>query len=304
MREHEPWFRFESHSALGGCCDHHPLDTPLFPERFSFDKLMRLKERFGNYYFSCQYLNNPSAPENADFKTEWLNYFTLEYDPQGDFIIHHEVKDGVVRRDLKKFRLSIAMTTDPNHSGNSALGRCRHAIVVLGQSDEGNYYLLDTWAQAASYDTYYNKIFEMAIKWGLHRIGVETIAAQRYIAHHIEHLAHSKGWSVRIDELKGEVEAPDGTMSRKKEWRIRNILAPIAEQGRLFVKRQQQDFINEYQTFPKGKYVDQLDAFAYAPQLLKEPLDYKTHLELLAANRDGMDRLGRPYSAGVGRYYN
>jgi hypothetical protein len=302
LREHEPWFRFESHSALGGCCDKHPPDTPIFPEQFTFEKLMRLKERFGAYQFSAQYLNNPSAPENADFKVEWLNYFNLEYDPQGDWVVQHEVKDGIIRRDLKKHRFSIAMTVDPNHSGNAGQGRCRHAIVVVGQSDSGDYYLLDSWAQAASFDNFYQKIFEFAIKWGLHRIGVETIASQIYVAHHIEHLASSKGWSVRIDPLKGEVEGPDGTLSRKKEWRIRNIIAPIAEQQRLFIKRTQQDFISEYQTFPKGKYVDQLDAFAYAPQLLKEPIDYKTHLELLAANREGMERLGRPYSSGTSRY--
>jgi hypothetical protein len=31
IREHEPEFRIESHSALGGCCDAHPPDTPIFP---------------------------------------------------------------------------------------------------------------------------------------------------------------------------------------------------------------------------------------------------------------------------------
>lgn len=304
LREHEPWFRFESHSALGGCCDRHPIDTPIFPEEWTFDKLMRAKARLGSFNFSCQYLNNPSAPENADFKVEWLNYFELQHSELTDWKVVHEVKDGIVRKDLTPKRFTIKMAVDPNHSGNAALGRCRHAIVVWGQddSDDANFYLLETWAAAASYDTFYEKIFEIAIRWGLHRIGVETVAAQKFVKHHIEHLAMIKGWRLTVDELKGEVEAPDGTLSKKKEWRIRNILSPIAEFGRLFVQRKHQDFINEYQTFPKGKYVDQLDASAYIPQMLGQRVTEKQHQEMLMANQEAMARLGHPYSAGVGRY--
>ena len=303
MREHEPWFRFESHSAFGGCCSQHPSDTVIFPEQFSFEKLMRLKRRLGNYQFSCQYLNNPVAPEDADFKVEWLNYFHLEYDKDalGRWRIVHETKNGVVHADIKPYHLSIGMTSDPNHSGNQGSGRCRHANIVLAESEDGNYYLLDAWAQAASYDTYYDKLFQMAQKWNLSRVGVETIAAQKYIKHHIEYLCKVKNYAIRIDELKGEVEAADGTMTRKKEWRIRNVLAPIAEQGRLFVQREHQDFIGEYQTFPKGKFVDLLDAFAYCPQLLRQPMDFATNMALLRNNQEQMERVGQPYSYGMQR---
>jgi hypothetical protein len=299
MRENETWFRFESHSALGGCCSVHPPDTPIYPEMFTFEKLMQRKARLGAFNFSCQFLNNPSAPENADFRKEWLQYFKLVFDVDNTWKIVHEVNNGIVRKDLARNRLELAMTVDPNHSGNQGHGRCRHSIMVTAQSDDAQFYLLESWAQASSYDAFYNKIFEIAKKWGLHRIGVETIAAQRYIAHHIQHLSVTKNWSVRIDELRGEVEAPDGTLSHKKEWRIRNVLAPIFEQQRFWCQRTQLDFMNEYETFPKGKYVDQLDALAYAPQLLHEPIDYKTHMHLLQLNRSGMERLGKPYSAGA-----
>ena len=38
---------------------------------------MRLKARLGSYHFSCQFLNNPVAPEDADFQENWLNYFSV-----------------------------------------------------------------------------------------------------------------------------------------------------------------------------------------------------------------------------------
>lgn len=304
LREHEPEFRFESHSALGGCCSQHPQDTPIFPEEFSFEKLLKRKQRLGNYKFSCQFLNNPSAPEDADFRLEWLNYFTMVWSEKGRFKLQFPVKNGIVRPDVRQSNLNIAMVVDPNHSGNQGRGRCKHAIIVDGVDQEDNHYLLESWAEAASFDTFYNKIFEIAQKFQLTRVGVETVAAQKYVAHHIEHLSGVKSYSLRIDQLKGEVDLGDGEVSTRKEFRIRNVLAPIAEQGRLFVQDRQIGFINEYQTFPKGRFVDQLDAFAYAPQLVRKPMDDATHFALLAENQSQMNRLGQGYSYGYNKHSN
>lgn len=250
---------------------------------------------------NCQFLNNPSAPEDADFRLEWLHYFELKWSDKGRFKLQFPVENGIVRPDVRQSGLNIAMVVDPNHSGNQGRGRCRHAIVVDGVDQEDNHYVLESWAEAASFDVFYNKIFEIAQKFGLTRVGVETVAAQKYVAHHIEHLCGVKGYSLRIDPLKGEVDLGDGEISTRKEFRIRNVLAPIAEQGRLFVQQRQVGFINEYQTFPKGRYVDQLDAFAYAPQLVRKPMDDATHFALLAENQAQMNRMGQGYSYGYGR---
>lgn len=302
IREKEPWFRVESHSALGGCCPSHPADTPIFPEEFDFEKLMQLRERFGNYSFSCHFLNNPAAPENADFKEEWLNYFSIEEPSEKNSwrkMLRHEVRDGIVKKDIPIEHLRIGMLVDPNHSGNSGLGRCRHAIVVLGLSEAGDFYLLDVFASACGYDEFYSQIFKFADKWHLTKFGLETIAAQRYIAHHIQQMSALQGRSLRIIELKGEVEGPDGELTRKKEWRIRNVLAPIFESCRFYTQRRFQDFLGEYTTFPKGKYVDILDAMAYGPQLIKMPQRYEEYMRQLSANQQGARRVNTPYSTEV-----
>ena len=306
IREKETWFSFHSHSALGGCCGLHPADTPIFPEEFSEEKLLRLKARLGSYHFSCQFLNNPVSPEDADFRPEWLRYFSTYRGDDGRLTIKHEVgPGGEVHKDLKVGHLAIAMAVDPNHSGNAAAGRCRHAIVVVGKAgasddDELNsrYYLLDCWAQHASYDTFYNKVFEMAQKWKLRKVGFETVAAQKYAAHHIQYLNSIKPWSIKINELKGEVEAPDGTMSRKKEWRIRNVLSPIFEEGRFFVQRHHQDFIGEYNTFPRGRFVDLLDALAYVPQMLKYSVSHAENFAFLQNNQLRAQKINAPYCTG------
>jgi phage terminase large subunit-like protein len=300
IREHEPWFQITTHSALGGCCPMHPQDTPILPEVFSFEKLMKIKARYGAYHFSCQFLNNPASPENADFRPEWLNSFELNTNLSNQLVIRHEVKDGIVRKDIRVNHLTKVMITDPAHAGNAGTGRCRHAIVVVGMSAEGNYYLLDTWAKACGYDEYFNTLFTMGEKWQIRKVGFETVAGQKFAAYHINFRNRTAKWPLKIHELKGEVEAPDGTLTHKKTWRIRNALSPIFESGRFFFQRNRhQDWLGEYQTFPKGRFVDQLDATAYAPQMMKIPTNAAQDAAMLAANRQQSEKVGVAYTGRI-----
>jgi hypothetical protein len=313
IQEHEPWFVFVNHSALGGCCPLHLADTPIFPEEFSFEKLMRLKERLGNYHFSCQFLNNPCSPEDADFKPEWLSYYTLGVDANAYPLIVHEPKNGLIYKDRRISEMSLAMTVDPRHSGNDSAGRCRHALVVLGSllskdfvamkgadpQDRQHYYLLDNAALQSNYDTFFAAIYKMARKWKIRRVGFESVAAQKYAIYHIEQRNRYETWPIRIVELKGEVEAPDGSISRKKEWRIRNVLAPIFESERFWCQRQHTDFVGEYQTFPKGRFCDLLDAMAYAPQIMYSPMSMESVMSMKRANWQQSRKVNQPYSVGV-----
>jgi hypothetical protein len=299
IQENEPWFKFTNHSALGGCCVLHPEGRPIFPEEFSVEKLDKLKRRLGSYLFSCQYLNNPCAPENADFDPADLMYYSLFKDKDDRWIIHHEVVDGVVRKDIPVSHLNLCLVTDPNHSGNSGDGRCRHAICVVGMNSDGNFYLIDCWARGCNYDTYYGEIYKHADKWGIRKIGVESVAAQKYIIHHIEYVNRLEGRTLKIVPLNGEVDGPDGEITRKKEWRIRNTLSPIFESRRFFVQRSQNEFYSEYTTFPKGRYKDIIDALAYAPQMLKMPSSWMEQQKWKAFNASQARKINQPYSVGV-----
>jgi hypothetical protein len=304
IKEHEPWFEFETHSALGGCCDAHPHGVPIFSEEFSAAKLMRLRQRLGSYKFSCQFENRPVAPDDADFRESWLNYFELKRDSTGARFVHHEVKDGRIRRDVPCNQLRIAMATDPTHSQNAGQGRCRHSIVVLGMSQEGGYYMLDCWAKQCTYEEYFNKLFDIAKDWGLHKVGFEISAGQGLGAHHLQYMGTVKGYRLQIQELKGEVELSDGTISTKKEWRIRGALSPIFELGRFFTQRRWTDFLGEYSEFPKSRFCDILDATAYIPQLLRNPLNQVNAAMLKKINREMAGAIGQPYSAGVRGIYH
>jgi len=294
--ENEPWFTIETHSALGGCCAAHPSDTPIFPEEFSAQKLDLLRRRLGSYHFSCQYLNNPAAPENADFKESDLRYYSFYDDDKGRQWIKHEVVDGIVIKDVPVAQLSKCIVTDPNHSG--VQGRCRHSINVVGLSSEGRYYHLACWAEACNVDKYIEKIYTMAGEHGLRKLGIETIAAQKYLAYHINFRNRLEGRDLRLIELKGEVDGPDGTISRGKEYRIRNVLSPIFESNRFYTQRRFMDFRGEYTTFPKGKFCDILDGLAYVPQMLKLPQSWIEQQRWRMVNAQQARKINLPYSIG------
>lgn len=302
VRENETWFNFHTHSALGGCCSEHQADTPIFPEEFSVEKLLRFKARLGSYHFSCQFLNNPVSPEDADFRPEWLQYFQLFRDVDGRLTIRHEVVDGTIRKDIKVGHLAIAMAVDPNHAGNAAAGRCRHALVVVGKADgelpgePSRYYLLDVWANHASYSTFVDELYKKCSRWHLRKFGLETVAAQKYLKFYLDQKNLQESISLKILDLKGEVDTPDGTVSRKKEWRIRNVLSPLFENGQFFVQRRHQDFIGEYNTFPRGRFCDILDALAYVPQMLKGSVSQATSMAFLQTNQAQARRVNPGYT--------
>ena len=299
IKEQEPEFSFETHSAIGGCCDMHLADRIIFPERFNFTELDRIKRRFGNYYFSCQYLNSPISAEDADFKECFLNYFTLGEDQDKKRIIKTEVKNGEIKKDIYCRTLRIVIAVDPNHSGNAGHGRSRHAIVCLGMEGSGvsaNYYLLEYFAERCSYEKFYANLYRMAEKWRVREVGFEIIAAQKYCAYALQLLNKSATWPLKVKELKGEVEGPDGILSRKKEWRVRSMLAPIFERGSFYVQRSQQDFLSEYLSFPKSKTWDLLDALAYCPNLLDKVVDANTMSEWYKANQRLVQNINKPIS--------
>jgi hypothetical protein len=298
VQEHETWFQWETHSALGGCCAAHPYGIPIFPEEYSIAKLERYKQRLGTYKFSCQMQNKPCAPEDAQFKSEWLRYFILVRDAEGKVTIRHETKDGVVVKDIPLAVCKLALATDPMHSQSAAQGRCRHSIVVTAMSPEGNVYFIDCWAKACTYEEYFRTLFQMAQRWGLHKVGFETCAGQGLGAHHIEYYAGVHNYRLSIVPLKGEVELEDGTISHKKEFRISGALGPLFEFGRFWTQRRFTDFYGEYSEFPKSRYWDILDALAYTPQMLRNPRNAQAMQNLKRQNNQQAALIGRPYSAG------
>lgn len=286
IREHESYFNFTTHSALGGCCGLHPYGTPIFPEAFTVSKLEKYKKRLGNYIFSCQFLNVPINPNETKFKKADLRYYEFVRDspeagqPLTDkkrrVKIRHHVHEGDVIEDIYPRNLKRYMIVDPNHSGNE--GRCRHAITVTGVHDDPRReYLLDVWAKACGIDEFITQMFITAFTWKIDEIHLETIAAQKYLKYHLDHMIKGrttpislgKDFEIPLDFIRAmkisELKTPK--TKNAKQMRI-DSLGPIFQRNEFWVNTHgQNEFIEEFESYPSGELRDVLDTLGYGPQV-------------------------------------
>jgi hypothetical protein len=273
IRENNPTFKFERHSALGGCCDAHPAGEPIFPEEFSVERLNDLRIRFGPRGFAAQYLNQPITDEECTFRDSWLPRIRLFHkecgidthgEPQTKTVIEHVAgKDGVIRQDLPLAELDRILVLDPNHGGET--GRARHAAVVVGirrqdgRKGQKEIYLLESWAKSVSHDAMASYVGQMAMRWRVNTFYVETIAGQDGWMRYFERDLYDKNPRMVVRSLPKERGAG------AKERRILSM-SPLYERGQVHVRASGggvEEFMQEYSLHPQAKTVDLLDCMGY-----------------------------------------
>jgi hypothetical protein len=289
VRENEPWFNFTSHSATGGCCSKHPVGRVIFPEEWSIEKLNKVKLREGIYHYSCQYENNPIPEGQNEFKPDWLNYYETApisaNDNRMKFV--HMTKNGVALPDIHPADLQIELLADPRHSDNENEGRCRHGIVVLGYLyNPQRIYLIDQWAEHCGYDAFVAKIYELAKRYKLSNIWLETICAQKLLKLYLDYRNRIEGRRLRIDEFKRD------TSANAKLNRIRSMNVYYAD-GQFFLRQCHSEWFTEYSTFPYGKTVDLLDVTGYAPQTFQGRSTPQEIISFMRKQRERFDNAQR-----------
>ena len=271
IRENDPSFEFETHSAEGGCCPGHPPGTPIFPEEFTLERLAGLRVRFGLRGYSAHYLNKPMAEEEASFRAAWLPRFRTVvkeagFDTQGKtrqqtVIQHNAAKDGSVEADIPVADLRRILVLDPNHGGEN--GRARHAAVVIGVRKGANgmkrLYLLECWAKSVSHDSMMGEVGKLARRWRVQEFYVETIAGQDGWLAYFTRVLYEADPGITVRALPKERGAG------AKERRILSM-SPLYERGQVLVRvagAGVEDFMGEYETHPQSRTVDLLDCVGY-----------------------------------------
>ena len=283
IRDNDPDFIIESHSALGGCCDLHPPGAPIFPEEFSTERLERIRRVQGPYLFSHQYLNQSMMADEIVFNKDWIRFYSPKEATDGSkrMLLTHEVREGQVMKDIPASFLHRVMIVDPNHAGSE--GRARHAIILMGLAPEtDNFYLLDIWSHSMSYDDLMTNVYKMADRWKMTEFWLETVAAQRYLKYHIEYRNKIEKRQLRVRELKSE-------RSKNAKWTRIDALAPLFEQGKFYVRRDQSAFLDEYYRYTHStRYpVDVLDCMGYSLEVV-EPVRSREILQRQRAHREKM----------------
>lgn len=212
--------------------------TLLFPSRLSKEFLDRQRKIQGSYIFAHQYLNEIIPGDDQDFKKEWLVYYDK----------------------LPKLSYTFAMI-DPAISLDQAA--CYTAFVVVDVDVENNWYLKAARRVRITATETIALIFKIQEIYKCKNIGVEAVAYQMSLMHFLDaEMRKRKTICPVVPILRG----PD----KSKGMRIRELV-PRFEWQRIMIKPGLVDFEDEYMKFPRGTYVDILDALASIKEIAHPP---------------------------------
>lgn len=285
---------------------------PLLPQKAhgggpeTFEGLKKERRLLGSRIYMAQIENETLDPSILDFQMQWLNYYQLEYDDDGKpWVVYWEtpaITEGVPEMGRKFLQVKAPVSsmrlfelTDPGLSEKSAEARTANLIVGCSRSSK-KIFVLDCWAKAINVEHVPDIIVKKYIEWKPYRIGIESIAAQRLIGPTVRRIAATE-YNIRIAD---GVIIPCYTGRTAKEDRIRGALAPIFEAGHVYIRRDMHDFIDEYRKFPRGRYMDIMDAFSWIAQLWKTPSHFtpeerekrkRRHALSLMRRRMGRDKV-------------
>jgi len=222
---------------------------PIFPELLSLDTLALIRKNYGEYMFSCLYMNNPRNEEVQTFNVDDLRWCRVSADDV--WLID---PDGT-ETPYKISALDITTTVDlaPAEAVNSD----RNAVVTVGVTPTGRAVVLDAWAKRCTPLELIEKIFQVKTRFNPRAVGIEDVAYQKAFKYFVRQEMERRGTWMNIVPIKA---------TGKKGTRIQG-LQPIAATGRLYLDPTQHLLRQEMADFPLGKHDDVVDCLAMHLQL-------------------------------------
>ena len=225
----------------------------LWPSYFSIAKLKQIRQDYENvgqvHKFSQEYLNDARDVANAPFKIDRLNYY------DGDYIYKNKFSYIQIGDDYIPIYVYMGVDLAATASDTSDM----QSIVVLGVDKHKNRYVIDTFYDKIPIYDMPKKIVELAKEYNPRRVTIETVAAQEMVRDMVTRLS-SKDRKLIPGIFKG-AKPPHGI---KKEDRLLTALGPIINTGKLYVKRNMSELVDELFEFPKSRHDDFMDALYYA----------------------------------------
>lgn len=210
----------------------------FFPERLSKQFLDTQRKMLGSYIYANQYQNEIIPDGDQDFKKEWLKYY-----------------DDVPQRKTTFAFVDPAISLD-----NDA---CFTALVIVDIDTEGTWYLKVARRVRLTATQTVKLIFDVKNLYNPNIIGIESVAYQEALLHFLDDQMRQSGVFIPVKEIR---RSPD----KHKMTRIRSLV-PRFEWQRILIKRGLTEFEDEYSKFPRGTYVDILDALASIEEIAYRP---------------------------------
>jgi hypothetical protein len=293
IKQHQPEFMFETHSAEGGCCKLHPAGKPILPEEWTIELLHKEKTRLeaggekGDYEHF--YLNLHTLPGERIFKMECLRMFRFKQgrpdlpitDLRNILLLEHRIYDGKELEDYNPGLLTIRMIVDPNHA--KKVNRSEHVIWVVGyDSESSRIYLLSLWAESCGYSDLVDVIYKTAKRWLLKDFWMGTLATE-LLAFYLNQRARREKPGLDVNEF------PDDDSQAGMKNRIES-LEPLFRDTKVWTHPSHKKFLEQYENYPASA-VDTLDALGNFPATVdlsddKASKDFLSRQQEAFANRN------------------
>lgn len=140
-------------------------------------------------------------------------------------------------------------------------GASRQAVVTVKADYLSRMFVASAWAGKLPTTAFLGKIISECKRWNPRLCGIEANAMQELFADLVIEKAKTELASVRMYPVFQPTKV-------KKEWRIRNVLEPVINEGRLFLLPGMSDLEAELRNFPLGDSMDMVDALASAISLV------------------------------------
>jgi hypothetical protein len=295
IKKHQKEFKFETHSAEGGCCEDHPKGKPILPTEWTIELLHKEKERLeaggekGDYEHF--YLNQHTLPGERIFKMESLRKFKFKQarpdlpltDLRNILLLEHKIYNGEELEDFQPGALTIRMIVDPNHA--KKVNRTEHVIWVVGYDSESTrIYLLSLCSEDCGYSDLVDLIYKEAGRWMLPEFWM-GVTASELLGFYLEQRAR-KSDGLYLNSF------PDDDSQAGMKNRI-EALEPLFRESKVWTHPSHKKFLDQYENYPAAN-LDTLDALGNFPATLdmsddKASRDFLNRQQEAFANRNGGD---------------
>jgi predicted phage terminase large subunit-like protein len=242
--EYEP--KFATASPIGWADPRKVENQLLWPERYGPEWVAEQKKRMGSYAYAAQFQQRPAPLDGGMFKRSWWKFYRT--DPA----------------------LLLEGGTDD---------RCWSWDMAFKGQDDSDFVVGQAWARKGA-DLYLLHQIRGRLTYTATKAAVKA-GATKFPRIHYKLVEDKANGSAVIDDLKSAVGGlvpvkPEGG----KEARAA-VVQPYAEAGNIYLPDPSiapwvEDYIAEFQNFPKGGHDDQVDATSQAIVWLRSRINNKS----------------------------
>lgn len=211
----------------------------LWPEVLPYEKLMEFKESMPMVAFMCAYQNDVAAMQEGIFSPDDIQYFIPE-DVPANAHTFMGVDPAISERDRRAYFAITVVDRVEEKKGD-------------GESAISNF-VRKTYRARLSMDAQADKVVEYIRAYKPEVVGIEAIAYQDALRQEVEKRVDKEGLDTKVKAIR--------TSEDKFRRFIR--LARDFENHRIWLRRDQQELIEEILSYPRSTTVDLIDALDLA----------------------------------------